>query len=65
MYECPRLPNCAKLTEIRSLDPDKYDIDGLVGDICWLCDEKPEGAIHIKGTGGKDDPGGRKGGALR
>jgi DNA-binding transcriptional regulator YiaG len=50
VYECPKLPNCAKLREIRSLDPHKYDIDGLVGDICWLCNEKPQGAINIDGT---------------
>ena len=44
MYKCPDLPSCDKLKEIRSLNPDKYDIDGLVGDICWLCNEKPKDA---------------------
>lgn len=50
MYECPKLLNCTKLREIRSLDPLKYDIDGLVRDICWLCNENPQNAINIEGT---------------
>ena len=39
--DCPKLGDCEKLGEIRTLDPEKYDIPGLIGDICWLCDKSP------------------------
>ena len=39
--DCPKLGDCEKLGEIRTLDPEKYDIPGLIGDICWLCDKRP------------------------
>lgn len=38
--DCPNLGDCEKLGEIRTLDPEKYDIEGLIGDICWLCDKR-------------------------
>ena len=37
---CPRYPYCEKLAEIETLNPAVYDIEGLTGDICWLCDRK-------------------------
>ena len=39
--DCPNLGDCEKLEDIRTLDPEKYDISGLIGDICWLCDKSP------------------------
>ena len=47
MYECPKLSTCEKLKGIRTIDPNKYDIRGLVGDICWLCDENPENSTKV------------------
>jgi len=40
--DCPKFSNCEKLEEIKTLDPEKYDIQGLIGDICWLCDKRGE-----------------------
>lgn len=38
--KCPAYPDCDKLEEIRTLDPEKYDIEGLTSDICELCDRE-------------------------
>ena len=53
--DCPKLGDCEKLREIRTLDPEKYDIPGLIGDICWLCDKRPganEGEQRLYGKKG-------------
>ncbi len=50
--ECPELPNCDKLEEIRRLDPEKYDIQGFIGDICWLCDRK---TAYLTRKGGENE----------
>ena len=39
---CPGHPDCDRLEEIWTLSPMTYDIDGLIGDICWLCDRKEQ-----------------------
>ena len=36
---CARYNNCEKMLLILSMDSEKYDADGLCGDICWLCEE--------------------------
>ena len=38
--ECIRFNDCEKVELIKTIDTEKYDVDALIGDICWLCDKK-------------------------
>ena len=38
--ECIRFNDCEKVELIKTIDAEKYDVDALIGDICWLCDKK-------------------------
>ena len=43
--QCAKYNNCEKILLILSIDGDKYDVDGLAGDVCWLCEECASDAI--------------------
>ena len=45
--ECPKLNDCEKIGLIMTIDRAKYDVDGLIGDICWLCDERVDEFAYI------------------
>ncbi len=52
LSECSKFNNCERIKLIKTIDTDKYDIDSLIQDICWLCDEKANKRDKI-GQGGK------------
>ncbi|MFC1967088.1 hypothetical protein ACFLV2_00365 [Chloroflexota bacterium] len=43
--QCAKYDNCEKMMLILSMDDEKYDVDGLTGDVCWLCEEYASEAI--------------------
>ena len=45
--ECLKFNDCEKIKLITTIDRAKYDVDGLIGDICWLCDERVDEFAYI------------------
>lgn len=43
--ECLKFKDCKKIELIKTIDAKKYDVDGLIQDICWLCE----------GVGGREE----------
>ena len=47
LNKCLKFNDCEKIRLIMSMDNEKYDVNGLAGDICWLCDERIDDFLCI------------------
>ena len=47
LSKCLKFNDCEKIGLIMSIDREKYNVNELAGDICWLCDRRIDDFLYL------------------